>query len=150
LVPFNIRSKSNSSGNNWSRYVELNVYGTSYRFLTENQISIDGVETALPFEDHIKGIKVYYSGKEIQMNTNFGLKIRWQKRIVLIDLCKLYVNLICGLCGRGVEFDKNIKPSPYQFDRNNSLIIGSNKTITDEKWAAAWRVPDDSPDAPEQ
>lgn len=151
MVPFNIRIKANSNGDKWTRYTEINVYGTQYRLHNTKTLTVDGVQKELPFEDAVEGSKVFWNGNMMEFYMNFGLLVKWDGANLFVNLCQRYANLICGLCGRGLQFavDRS-KPNALVIDRNNNMVGGGNVQEREANWGAAWRVPDDSADAPQQ
>lgn len=152
MVSFNIRLKANSNGDKMTRYVEINVYGKSFRLLQKQKLSVDGVEKSIPYKTQDDEINIYKNGKNIVFDTNFGLKLRWTGTNTDVDLCQQYAHLVCGLCGRGVFYQADrSKPNEYLVDRQNVMVTsGSSNAEREFNWAAAWRVPDDSSDAPPQ
>lgn len=152
MVPFNIRLKANSNGDKMTRYIELNVNENTYRLLPKLKLSVDGVTTSVPYQSKSNGIKIYRNGKVLELETDFGLKLRWTGVKTEIKLCQLYAHLVCGLCGRGVYYKASRKnPNEYLVDRNNEIIrTGKTYAQREFNWIGAWRVPDDSKDAPAQ
>lgn len=102
-------------------------------------------------EELAPNLQVFWEGNYIVVAFYFGLSVKWwpEKGTAFVFLCKSYINYICGLCGHGAYFPGNINvPNGYVVNRSNNTITGSSDMDRMRKFEEAWRVPDDTPNAP--
>ena len=62
--------------------------------------TVDGLVTPYPYNDLERGIKVYQTVRDLILEADFGVKIKWNGRHrVEVKLCDAYNEYVCGLCG---------------------------------------------------
>lgn len=104
MEPFTIRQKNSDHGFtmapiSWVDYVELNVFGNSYRLLANKVFTKNGIERPFPYDD-ANNVQVFLQGTKLVLTTDFGLTINYDGvSLMEISLCDAYRPYVCGMCG---------------------------------------------------
>ncbi|XP_039369198.1 IgGFc-binding protein-like [Mauremys reevesii] len=141
LVPFTINEKNDNRGGNqavsYVRLTNIYVYGYNIAIYKKEvgKIRINDVTTSLPVTLEDGKIKLYQSGLNAILQTDFGLQVSydWNWHLI-ITLPSSYYGAMCGLCG---DFNQNhgddmTSPNGTRFS-----------SIVD--WAKGWKVKDRDP-----
>ncbi|KAF3836691.1 hypothetical protein F7725_004155 [Dissostichus mawsoni] len=98
-------------------------------------INVNGTAVVPPVST-IRGVKIYLSGKFVVLETDFGLRVRFDgNHHADVTLPTSYNGLLCGMCGNfnGDSKDDNLKPDNKPAANTNEL-------------GDSWLVPDPRPD----
>uniref|UniRef100_A0A8C4T5G8 IgGFc-binding protein-like n=1 Tax=Erpetoichthys calabaricus TaxID=27687 RepID=A0A8C4T5G8_ERPCA len=140
LVPFSVTEKNDNRGStavSFVRTVTIKVYG--YTIVIQKQqigkIMVNNELLNLPVTLDDGKIKLFQSGNDAVVLTNFGLRISYDWNwYLLINLPSSYYNSVCGLCG---DFNGNIEDE--QRGKDGKLV----SSVID--WAKSWKVNDRDP-----
>ncbi|XP_053255665.1 IgGFc-binding protein-like [Podarcis raffonei] len=140
LVPFTIDEKNDNRGNQAVSYVRLtNIYVYGYKISIHKQetgrIRLNDAITSLPLTLEDGKIKLYQSGTNAVLQTDFGLQVTydWQWHLV-ITLPSSYYGATCGLCG---NFNQN--------PADDMVFLNGTKAASIISWASSWKVKDRDP-----
>ncbi|XP_062996673.1 IgGFc-binding protein-like [Elgaria multicarinata webbii] len=140
LVPFTIDEKNDNRGNQAVSYVRLaNIYVYGYKISMYKQeigkIRLNDAIFSLPLTLEDGKIKLYQSGPNVVMQTDFGLQVTydWNTHLV-INLPSSYYNATCGLCG---NFNQN--------PGDDMAFPNGTKASSIVSWASSWKVKDRDP-----
>ncbi|KAK2913695.1 hypothetical protein Q8A67_002094 [Cirrhinus molitorella] len=139
LPYFSVETQNEHRGNNkkvsYVRSVIINVHDTTVILGKGRKVQVDGVQVTVPVTLP-NGIKIFISGKYVVLETDFGLRVRFDgNHHADVTLPSSYSGLLCGLCGNynGNPNDDNIKSDGTPTDSTSEL-------------GESWQVPDDRPD----
>uniref|UniRef100_A0A8C4YFY3 VWFD domain-containing protein n=1 Tax=Gopherus evgoodei TaxID=1825980 RepID=A0A8C4YFY3_9SAUR len=141
LVPFTINEKNDNRGGNqavsYVRLTHIYVYGYNIAIYKNEvgKIRINDVTTSLPVTLEDGKIKLYQSGLNAILQTDFGLQVSydWNWHLI-ITLPSSYYGAMCGLCG---DFNQN---SGDDMTSPNGTRVSSIV-----EWAKGWKVKDQDP-----
>ncbi|KAK5876154.1 hypothetical protein CesoFtcFv8_027151 [Champsocephalus esox] len=117
------------------RTVVINVNGVTFIFGKGRTVQVNGTAVVPPVST-IRGVKIYLSGKFVVLETDFGLRVRFDgNHHADVTLPTSYNGLLCGMCGNfnGDSKDDNLKPDNKPAANTNEL-------------GDSWQVPDPRPD----
>ncbi|XP_063756545.1 LOW QUALITY PROTEIN: zonadhesin, like [Eleginops maclovinus] len=117
------------------RAVVINVNGVTVILGKGRRVQVNGTAVVPPVST-IKGLKIYLSGKFVVLETDFGLRVRFDgNHHADVTLPTSYNGLLCGMCGNfnGNSKDDNLKPDNKPAANTNEL-------------GDSWQVPDPRPD----
>uniref|UniRef100_A0A8C3FY59 VWFD domain-containing protein n=1 Tax=Chrysemys picta bellii TaxID=8478 RepID=A0A8C3FY59_CHRPI len=141
LVPFTIDEKNDNRGGNQAvSYVRLtNIYVYGYNISIHKKevgkIRINDVTTSLPVTLEDGKIKLYQSGLNAILQTDFGLQVSydWNWHLI-ITLPSSYYGAMGGLCG---NFNQN---------RGDDMTSPNGTRVSSiVEWARSWKVKDRDP-----
>ncbi|KAM4612410.1 zonadhesin, like [Polymixia lowei] len=139
LPYFTVDTQNEHRGSNrkvsYVRAVVINVYETTVVLGKGRKLQVNGTQVTPPLT-LTNGIKIYLSGKFVVLETNFGLRVRFDgNHHADVTLPTSYNGLLCGMCGNfnGQPKDDNIKPDGKPASNTNEL-------------GDSWQVPDERPD----
>ncbi|XP_051755695.1 zonadhesin, like isoform X34 [Ctenopharyngodon idella] len=139
LPYFSVETQNEHRDNNkkvsYVRSVIINVHDTTVILGKGRKVQVNGVQVTVPVTLP-NGIKIFLSGKFVVLETDFGLRVRFDgNHHADVTLPSSYSGLLCGLCGNynGNLNDDNIKSDGKPTDSTNEL-------------GESWQVPDDRPD----
>ncbi|XP_016339668.1 zonadhesin-like, partial [Sinocyclocheilus anshuiensis] len=139
LPYFSVETQNEHRDNNkkvsYVRSVIINVQDTTVILGKGRKVQVNGVQVTVPVTLS-NGIKIFLSGKFVVLETDFGLRVRFDgNHHADVTLPSSYSGLLCGLCGNynGDPNDDNIKSDGMPTDSTNEL-------------GESWKVPDDRPD----
>ncbi|CAI5781335.1 IgGFc-binding protein-like [Podarcis lilfordi] len=140
LVPFTIDEKNDNRGNQAVSYVRLtNIYVYGYKISIHKQetgrIRLNDNIVSLPLTLEYGKIKLYQSGTNAVLQTDFGLQVTYDwKWHLVITLPSSYYGTICGLCG---NFNQN--------PADDMVFPNGTKAASIISWASSWKVKDRDP-----
>ncbi|XP_050786923.1 LOW QUALITY PROTEIN: IgGFc-binding protein-like [Gopherus flavomarginatus] len=141
LVPFTIDEKNDNRGGNqavsYVRLTNISVYGynISIHKREVGKIRINDVTTSLPVTLEDGKIKLYQSGLNAILQTDFGLQVSydWNWHLI-ITLPSSYYGAMGGLCG---NFNQN---------RGDDMTSPNGTRVSSiVEWARSWKVKDQDP-----
>ncbi|XP_067299058.1 zonadhesin, like isoform X1 [Pseudorasbora parva] len=139
LPYFSVETQNEHRDNNkkvsYVRSVIINVHDTTVILGKGRKVQVNGVQVTVPVTLP-NGIKIFLSGKFVVLETDFGLRVRFDgNHHADVTLPSSFSGLLCGLCGNynGNPKDDNIKSDGKPTDSTNEL-------------GESWQVPDDRPD----
>uniref|UniRef100_A0A9J7YLD8 Zonadhesin, like n=1 Tax=Cyprinus carpio carpio TaxID=630221 RepID=A0A9J7YLD8_CYPCA len=139
LPYFSVETQNEHRDNNkkvsYVRSVIINVHDTKVILDKGRKVQVNGVQVTVPVTLS-NGIKIFLSGKFVVLETDFGLRVRFDgNHHADVTLPSSYSGLLCGLCGNYNDNpnDDNIKSDGMPTDSTNEL-------------GESWQVPDDRPD----
>ncbi|TSL34612.1 Zonadhesin [Bagarius yarrelli] len=136
---FTVNTQNEHRGNNkkvsYVKSVIINVYGSNIILNKGRKVQINGLQVTVPIT-LTNGVKIFLSGKFVALETNFGLRVRFDgNHHADVSLPSVYKGLLCGMCG-------NYNDNPAD---DNIMSNGKPTTNTNEL-GESWQVPDDRPD----
>ncbi|KAM9114696.1 IgGFc-binding protein [Pangshura tecta] len=141
LVPFTIDEKNDNRGGNqavsYVRLTSIYVYGYNISIYKKEvgKIRINDMTTSLPVTLEEGKIKLYQSGLNAILQTDFGLQVSydWNWHLI-ITLPSSYYGAMCGLCG---NFNQN---------RGDDMTSPNGTRVSSiVEWARSWKVKDRDP-----
>ncbi|CAN9509807.1 unnamed protein product [Ophioblennius macclurei] len=136
---FTVDTQNEHRGSNkkvsYVRAVVVNVNGVTFTLGQGRKVQVNGTVVVPPITS-ISGVKIYFSGKFVVLETTFGLRVRFDgNHHADVSVPTSYSGLLCGLCGNfnGNSKDDNLKPDNTPAANTNEL-------------GESWQVPDPRPD----
>uniref|UniRef100_A0A3P8WR70 Zonadhesin n=1 Tax=Cynoglossus semilaevis TaxID=244447 RepID=A0A3P8WR70_CYNSE len=143
LPYFSVDTQNEHRGSNkrvsYVRAVVVNVYGVTVIFGKGRTVQVNGTAMTPPVTS-IRGVHIYLSGKFVVLETDFGLKVRFDgNHHADVTVPNSYSGKLCGMCGNynGDKRDDNLKPDNTPAANTNEL-------------GDSWQVPDSRPDCQPQ
>jgi hypothetical protein len=88
------------SGTTFISYVELVLYGNTYKLLKGLRLLVNENPYSLPYTDSYSVFVVAGPSDRIVLTTNFGLEIAFlNEEDAQITLSQKYSRYVCGMCG---------------------------------------------------
>uniref|UniRef100_A0A8C8S3T1 VWFD domain-containing protein n=1 Tax=Pelusios castaneus TaxID=367368 RepID=A0A8C8S3T1_9SAUR len=141
LEPFAIDEKNDNRGGSQAvSYVRLtNIYVYGYNIsIHKNEVGrvrLNGVTTSLPVTLADGKLRLFQSGPNAMLQTDFGLEVSYDWNwLVRVTLPSSYYGATCGLCG-----NYNQKPA------DDMLTPAGTRPNSVAEWAASWQVRDRDP-----
>ncbi|KAG7497745.1 zonadhesin-like [Solea senegalensis] len=139
LPYFTVDTQNEHRGSNkrvsYVRAVVINVSGVTVILGKGRKVQVNGTAVVPPLNP-AKGVKIYLSGKFVVLETDFGLRVRFDgNHHADVTLPTSYSGLLCGMCGNfnNNPRDDNLKPDQTPAANTNEL-------------GDSWQVPDPRPD----
>nr|XP_043877411.1 IgGFc-binding protein-like isoform X4 [Solea senegalensis]XP_043877412.1 IgGFc-binding protein-like isoform X5 [Solea senegalensis] len=139
LPYFTVDTQNEHRGSNkrvsYVRAVVINVSGVTVILGKGRKVQVNGTAVVPPLNP-AKGVKIYLSGKFVVLETDFGLRVRFDgNHHADVTLPTSYSGLLCGMCGNfnNNPRDDNLKPDQTPATNTNEL-------------GDSWQVPDPRPD----
>ncbi|XP_077146435.1 IgGFc-binding protein-like isoform X6 [Ranitomeya variabilis] len=131
---FVVTARNEHRGNpSWTAInsVALTVDGVHIWIEKNNIVHVNNVLVTLPAD--VFGISIIRSGQYVEVNTNFGLQIKFNgDHELFVILSEKYKDKLCGLCGT------------YNDNRFDDFTTRNGSIVTDvNDFGNSWRVPDD-------
>uniref|UniRef100_A0A672PR82 Zonadhesin, like n=1 Tax=Sinocyclocheilus grahami TaxID=75366 RepID=A0A672PR82_SINGR len=127
LPYFSVETQNEHRDNNkkvsYVRSVIINVQDITVILGKGRKVQLNGVQVTVPVILS-NGIKIFLSGKFVVLETDFGLRVRFDgNHHADVTLPSSYSGLLCGLCGNynGDPNDDNIKSDGMATDSTNEL-----------------------------
>ncbi|XP_060951875.1 zonadhesin, like [Limanda limanda] len=139
LPYFTVDTQNEHRGSNkkvsYVRAVVINVNGVTIILSKGRTVQVNGTVVVPPVSS-IGGVKIFLSGKFVVLETNFGLRVRFDgNHHADVTVPNSYNGLLCGMCG---NFNKNPKDDNLKPD--NKPAANTNEL------GDSWQVPDLRPD----
>ncbi|XP_063043702.1 zonadhesin, like [Engraulis encrasicolus] len=139
LPYFTVDTQNEHRGSNkkvsYVRAVVVEVYGQRVILEKGRKVQVNGFRVTPPVT-LVENVKIYLSGKFVVLETDFGLRVRFDgNHHADVTLPSSYNGLLCGMCGNynGKPGDDNLKPDGLPAATTNEL-------------GESWQVPDERPD----
>ncbi|KAK1797051.1 hypothetical protein P4O66_008443, partial [Electrophorus voltai] len=136
---FTVDTQNEHRGNNkkvsYVKSVIISVYGMKIVLDKGRKLLVNGGQVTVPIT-LLNGVKIFLSGKFVVLETNFGLRVRFDgNHHADVSLTSSYKGLLCGMCGNYNDnpSDDNIKSDGKPTENSNEL-------------GESWQVPDNRPD----
>ncbi|XP_053089075.1 zonadhesin, like isoform X2 [Pangasianodon hypophthalmus] len=127
--------RSNNKKVSYVKSVIINVYGSKIILDKGRKVQVNGVQVTLPIT-LTNGVKIFLSGKFVVLETNFGLRVRFDgNHHADVSLPSSYKGLLCGMCG-------NYNDNPT----DDNIMSDGTPTSNSNELGESWQVPDDRPD----
>ncbi|XP_008303994.1 zonadhesin, like, partial [Stegastes partitus] len=139
LPYFTVDTQNEHRGSNkkvsYVRAVVINVNGVTVILGKGRTVQVNGTVVVPPVTS-ISGVKIYFSGKFVVLETTFGLRVRFDgNHHADVTVPDSYQGLLCGMCGNFNEEPKDDNLKPDNTPAANSNELGDS-----------WAVPDSRPD----
>jgi hypothetical protein len=104
IVPFTVNMKQeqreSTTQTAYVSYVELVLYGNTYKLLKGRRLLVNENPYSLPYADSYSVFVIAADSDRITLTTNFGLEIAFlNEEDARITLSQKYRTFICGICG---------------------------------------------------
>ncbi|XP_048357601.1 IgGFc-binding protein-like [Sphaerodactylus townsendi] len=133
LVPFSVVIENESVGKVVTKEVVVTVHGYTINLVKgmNGKIQVDGETFALPLVIGRRMVWVNQEGKNIIIQTDFGLKVLCDSSYyVLVSVPSTYRGHMCGLCGN------------FNGDKSDEFLLPDEKTTQNvTEFGMSWKVP---------
>ncbi|XP_035490473.2 zonadhesin, like isoform X2 [Scophthalmus maximus] len=136
---FSVDTQNEHRGSNrrvsYVRAVVINVSGVTVILGKGRTVQVNGTVVVPPVSS-ISGVQIFLSGKFVVLETDFGLRVRFDgSHHADVTVPSSFNGLLCGMCGNfnGKPGDDNLKPDNTPAANTNEL-------------GDSWQVPDQRPD----
>ncbi|XP_058252073.1 zonadhesin, like isoform X1 [Hemibagrus wyckioides] len=127
--------RSNNKKVSYVKSVIINVYGSKIILDKGRKVQVNGVRVTVPI-NLSNGLKIFLSGKFVVLETNFGLRVRFDgNHYADVSLPSSYKGLLCGMCG-------NYNDNPT----DDNIMSDGKPTSNTNELGESWQVPDERPD----
>ncbi|XP_073179609.1 LOW QUALITY PROTEIN: IgGFc-binding protein-like [Lepidochelys kempii] len=136
LANFSVVVEKESSGDGrvaWTRMLVVSVHGYAITVERGRKWSVNGELYALPLALDSGRIRVNQEGKNVVVQTDFGLKFFYDASYyALVSVPSSYKGHVCGLCGN------------FNGDKNDDFLLPGGKSAQNaDEFGASWKVPVD-------
>nr|XP_032660607.1 IgGFc-binding protein-like [Chelonoidis abingdonii] len=136
LTNFSLVVEKESSGDGrvaWTRSLVVSVHGYAITVERKRKWTVNGELYALPLALDSGRIRVNQEGKNVVVQTDFGLKVLYDASYyALVSVPSSYKGHVCGLCGN------------FNGDKNDDFLLPGGKSARNaDEFGASWKVPVD-------
>ncbi|KAK3093998.1 hypothetical protein FSP39_022729 [Pinctada imbricata] len=138
---FNVEVKNEHRGGNtrvsFTKSVDVTIYGKTVRILPQRKVLISGRRRHLPIKENDGKLKVFQSGRFVQVWSSCGVKVKFDgHHAVSVIVPGKYRNAMEGLCGN-CNGDKNDdfrtkEGKDVKKDKNRYSLVGDSFAVIDQ------------------